>query len=279
MNKADAIFKQNIRDILNNGTFDENPRPVYESDGEPAHSKYITQVFEKYDISKGEFPITTLRPIGIKSAIKELQWIYQEQTSSLDILEEEYGIMWWRAWDIGNGTIGRRYGATVDRYNLMDNLLAGLVLDPFGRRHILSLWQEDDFEETEGLKPCAFQTLFSVRRGEDGLYLDMTLTQRSSDYLVAGHINKMQYVAFMMMVAKHCGYKLGVFAHFVQNLHIYSRHETQAIVLLSRESSELQPSLKLDVPDGTNFYDIDVYDFEMVNYKPHKPQLKFELGV
>lgn len=40
MNFADKIFKDNIREILNNGVFSEQARPVY-SDGSVANSKYI----------------------------------------------------------------------------------------------------------------------------------------------------------------------------------------------------------------------------------------------
>jgi thymidylate synthase len=277
---ADVLFKNNIEDILIYGAIDENPRPRYASDGVPAHSIFITQVFEKYEVGMGIFPITELRPIAVENGIKEIRWIYQDQTSSLDILEQKYGIKWWRDWDIGNGTIGQRYGATVREYDLMNNFLDGLKRDPFGRRHILSLWQEKDFRSKQGLNPCAFQILGTPRRGFDGLmYFDMTLTQRSSDYLVAGHINKMQYVALQMMIAKHCGYELGTFAHFVQNLHIYVRHVEQAEILLSREVSGNEPKLLLNVEDGTNFYDITHKDFELIDYEPIKPQLKFDLGV
>lgn len=279
MNVADSIFITNMINILECGYWDENPRPRYASDGTPARSIFITQVFEKYNLALGEFPITTLRPIPIFNGIKEIQWIYQNQTSNLDILREEYGIRWWDDWNIGDDTIGVRYGATVDRYDLMNKLLNGLVKNPFGRRHILSLWQERDFSDSEGLLPCAFQTMFTVRKVGEEYFLDMTLTMRSSDYLVAGHINRMQYVAFQMMVAKHCGYHLGNFCIFVQNLHIYDRHTKQAEELLSRKPSNKNPVLKLNVPDGTNFYDIKAEDFELINYEPVKPQLKFDLGI
>ena len=56
MKKADKYYIQNIQKIMSEGSWDENPRPKY-SDGTPAHSRFITQVFEEYDISKGEFPI------------------------------------------------------------------------------------------------------------------------------------------------------------------------------------------------------------------------------
>ena len=277
MSRADYTYKKNIRRILVEGSFDENPRPRYE-DGVPAHSIFITQVFEEYDISKGELPITTLRPIAIRNGIKEMLWIYQDQTASLDLLEEKYGIYWWRSWDIGLGIIGQRYGATVSKYDLINNLLYGLKTNPFSRRHIINLWQEDDFMETEGLPPCAFQTMWSVRKVDNDYYLDCTLTQRSSDYLVAGHINMIQYVALQMMVAHECGYKVGKFARMTQNLHIYDRHLEQAEQLLKREPSIIQPKLILNAK-GKSFYDITADDFELVDYHPVKPQLKFELGI
>lgn len=278
MLRADLIHKNFIEEILEDGTWDENPRPRYDSDGEPAYSKFITQVWEKYDISKGELPITTLRPISIDKSIKEILWIYQDQTSQLSVLKDKYGIHWWDSWGLSDGTIGHRYGATVSKYDLMNNLLEGLKKDPFSRRHIINLWQEKDFQETKGLPPCAFQTQWSVRRVNDELFLDLTLTQRSSDYLVAGHINMMQYVALQMMVAHDCGMKVGKFARQTQNLHIYCRHQEQAKEILSREPSEKQPRLILNA-EGKSFYEIEASDFELIDYEPVKPQLKFDLGI
>lgn len=284
INKTDHMYVKNICEIMNEGSndFDGNVRPVYK-DGAPSHTKFITQNFEKYDISKGEFPITALREIKWQSAIKEILWIFQDQSNSLELLRTKYGIKWWDEWKVGDtDTIGQRYGATVKKHNLMDNLLINLIGQPYGRRHIMSLWQEDDFKETKGLMPCAYLTTWSVRKGSDGnRYLDMTLDQRSNDYLVAGHINKIQYVALMMMVAKHCDLKLGVFAHYTHNLHIYDRHFDQAKVLVERfeDNQNLpEPKLILDT-EKTNFYDFTIDDFRMENYEPLKPQLKFELGI
>ncbi len=189
MTYADQIFKENISNILENGVFSENARPKYKN-GQTANSKYITGSFVTYDLENGQFPITTLRRIPIKTAIKELMWIYQDQTSALDVLEEKYGVKYWAEWGIGDGTIGQRYGATVKKYNIIGKLLEGLEKNPWNRRNIINLWQYEDFEETEGLLPCAFQTMFDVRREADGqIYLDATLIQRSNDMLVAHHIN------------------------------------------------------------------------------------------
>ena len=276
MNKADKYYIQNIQKIMEEGSWDENPRPKYE-DGTPANSKFITGVFEEYDISKEEFPIPTLRNTAIKTGIKEILWIYQKQTSSLRVARE-MGINWWEEWNIGDDTIGQRYGATIGRYNLIDRLLVGLIDDPFGRRHIINMFQYHDLFETKGLFPCAYEILFSVRKNNGELTLDMTLIQRSNDYLVAGYINKIQYTALLMMVAGHCGYKVGKFCHLVQNLHIYDRHFDYVSELLKNETTNISPSFRLN--GSKNFYDYTLDDFEFFDFDKLKPLSgKLELAI
>jgi thymidylate synthase len=271
MNKADKYYIENLNKILEDGSWDENPRPMWK-DGTPAHTKFITGVFEEYDLSKGEFPITTLRNTAIKTGIREVLWIYQKQTSSLSVARE-LGVNWWEEWNIGDETIGQRYGATINRYDLMNQLLYGLKIDPFGRRHIINMFQYSDLKETNGLFPCAYETLWSVRKINDEYYLDMTLTQRSNDYIMAGYINKIQYVALQMMVASHCGYKLGKFCHLVQNLHVYDRHMDAVKEILDRQelsipSKNTQPTFireypSLELTTNSDFYNITVDDFKI----------------
>ena len=279
MTKADTIFKENIRKIMEEGVWSEQARPKYK-DGRTANSKYITGAFMEFDLAKGEFPITTLRPIAIKSAIKEMLWIYQDQSNSLDVLEEKYQVHYWSDWEVGNSrTIGQRYGAVVKKHDIINKILKQLEENPWNRRNIISLWDYEAFEESEGLLPCAVQTMFDVRRVDGDIYLDATLTQRSNDMLVAHHINAMQYVALQMMIAKHFGWKLGKFFYFINNLHIYDNQFEHAEELLRRKPSNCQPRLNLNVPDGTNFFDIKAEDFELEDYDPVKPQLKFDLAI
>ena len=293
--KADAYMKDNILDILHDGYLDVNPRPKYK-DGAPAHTLSVNHVMRTYDLSNGEFPICTLRPMAWKTGIKEIFTIYQKPTNNLEEMRE-MGVNWWDDWDIGDGTIGQRYGATVKRYDLINNLIDNIQKDPYGRRKVVSLWQELDLHETIGLAPCAFQTIWNVRNDGNGKeYLDMCLIQRSGDMLTAsgaGGINEIQYAALLMMIARHCGYEAGVFTHFVANEQIYDRHIEAANEMLYRfdekalfEWDNLEelmnnknlPKLILN-PDKTNFYDMTIDDFTMTDYEPMKPQLKLELGI
>lgn len=279
MNKADTIFKRNIENILENGVMSGDARPVY-SNGEKANSKYVTQVCDTYDLSKGEFPITTLRQIPIKSAIKEIFWIYQDQSNDLSILDDKYNVKYWSPWEVENtGTIGKRYGAVVKEHKIIDKILEGLEKNPWNRRNVISLWDYNAFEETNGLLPCAYNVMFDVRKVDDTMYLDCTLTQRSNDMLVAHHINSMQYVALQMMIACHFGWEVGKFCYFVNNLHIYDNQFEQAKELLSRDGKTCNPRLVLNCKPKTNFYDLKPEDFELIDYEYNTPQLKFDLAI
>ena len=308
MNKADTYMYEAIDNILSHGYKDTNPRPKY-TDGTPAHTFSVNHVVRKYDLSKGEFPICTLRPIAWKTGIKELLWIYQDQSNDLNLLRDKYNVQYWNDWESKDmpNTIGKTYGYIVKRYDLINNLIKDIQEDPYGRRKVMSLWQESDLKETDGLAPCAFLTIWNVRNNKvtGKEYLDMCLIQRSGDMLTAsgaGCINEVQYAALLMMIARHTGYEAGVFTHFVANEQIYDRHVEQAIEIgdryrngvgkvltdyfkgddeayysLCAEYSKI-PNLILN-PDKTNFFEMTIDDFEMVNYNPIKPQISLPLGI
>ena len=286
MAKADLVFLENLDELVKGGTWDENPRPKYK-DGESAHSLFITDVYMKY---KPEItPIISLRHTAWKTGIREAFVIYQKQSSKLKDLHD-MKVFWWDEWCINPEApyeerwCGQRYGETVRKWDLMNKLLDGLVNEPFSRRHNIDLYQYSDMEETKGLNPCAFLTEWACRRAKDGkMYLDVALKQRSSDFGTAFSINQIQYKALQMMVACHCGYEVGTFSHHVMNLHGYDRHGDSLAQLALAESKlpEGEPKLVLNAERGTNFYDIDINDFKMLNYNPvvHEPKLEFELAI
>ena len=294
MNKADKYMFEAIGEILSDGYKDVNPRPHY-ADGTPAHTYSINHVFRTYDLSQGEFPICTLRPIAWKTAIKEIFTIYQNPTNKIAEMCER-GVTWWNEWNIGDGTIGQRYGATVSRYDLINNLIKDIQNDPYGRRKVVSLWQETDLRETAGLAPCAFLTIWNVRNANGKEYLDMMMVQRSGDMLMAsgpGGVNEVQYAALLMMIARHTKLEPGVFTHVVANEQIYDRHIEAAEEMLRRYDEKLReesdetlvlnhmdtrPILLLN-DNKTDFYDMTIEDFFMVSYNPVKPQLKLEIGI
>ena len=310
-NKADKYLKETITEILEEGQWDKNPRTKW-ADGTPAHSKFVTQKVYQYNISKGEFPINTLRTTALKGGFHDIEAIYIKQTN---ILEEMHPSIhsWWRDFvvfnryrDIENplntynesdldwkdiklmkkeSLLGKTYGATVERYDLMNKLLKGLEDSPFGRRHKISLWQEQQvIDDPKSLEPCAGLTLWSVRDvkiSKEELkkqppefnvnaftrYIDLTLIQRSQDYITTSSINNSQYTMLAMMVANHLTFKTGIrhevgkLLHIVQNAHIYDRHLDAAKEILKRESTGLQPKIELTCKPK-DFYSHTIEDFK-----------------
>ena len=135
MTKADFFMEDMICRIQREGYKDINPRPKY-ADGTPAHTISVNHTFRSYDLSRGDFPICTLRPQAWKTGIREIFTIYQKPTNDIATMHD-MGVTWWDEWDIGDGTIGQRYGATVSRYDLINNLIKDIENDPYGRRKIV----------------------------------------------------------------------------------------------------------------------------------------------
>jgi thymidylate synthase len=271
ISKADIYFRQVIDEIIDEGQWDKNPRPKYK-DGTPAHSKFITQQSFDYRIDKGELPLISLRRTAIKGGWHDIEAIYQKQTNIIEEMQPSIN-SWWEDFVVsvdlkGNRSIGQTYGHTVKRYNLVNNLIDGIINNPFGRRHIINLWQTQQQEEDPAaLVPCAYETLWSVSEVENERVIDLTLNQRSQDFLMTASINPMQYVMFGMAICGHLTFTTGIkhslrkFKHNIQNVHIYDRHIFAISELKNRVPSSLVASVKLEV--YKNFYDYKFEDFDI----------------
>lgn len=274
--KANSNFKKNLKLLLTKGEVDRNSRPVYVSDGAPSQTLFLTNVYEEYNLLKGESPIHNFRPTAMKMAVAEIIWIYVLQTSSLLPLRA-MGVNWWDDWDmmgkidyrklpaevmdglsfmpdylLNEPNVGFAYGYTVKANDLINTLLSDMQTKPFSRDHILSLWQSRETKAQKiykGLSPCAYSTKWNIvqsfrpRSGKEIRYIDYTLFQRSADYITAGSsINKLQYWALGLMIAGHLTkvtgieHKLRKKGHWTDNLHIYDRHIPAAKELLEKEA-------------------------------------------
>lgn len=345
MTKGDKYTKQIFQRILDDGCMDKDPRPHYEDEYEeavydpdtnviitkdnevielaenqtvhfqkgkvvvwtPAHTLSVNDGVEcSYDLSKGESPLITLRPIATKASIAEILWIYQKESNDLvefdellgkNTWEQDHKINnWWDEWALrdqngnyilnekGHPHIGSTYGEVVRKHKLVKKRLKEMKENPDGRRHIISLWQDDDYDLPHGLKPCAFMTVWNVRHGKDGKdYLDMTLVQRSSDFATAGCINQVQYTVLLMLFARHLDLTPGIFTWKPINVQIYDRHVEQAKEMLGRDSVDCAPVIVLN-EEKRDFYDFTPQDIQIKEYplqkvKTKNPQLPFPLGI
>ena len=297
MSKADDIFIQNIKDILETGTttIGQEVRPKWD-DGTPAYTIKKFGIVNRYDLRE-EFPALTLRKTALKSAMDEILWIYQKKSNNIKDLNSHI----WDEWADENGSIGKAYGYQVGQpyvhhteevsvtgrvagssmvccYALdqMNAVLYDLKKNPFSRRIMINLWNNEDLHEMN-LQPCCYNVIFNVTdEGGEKLVLNMTLNQRSADMLTANNWNVSQYALLLMMVAQVSNMTPGVLMHCITDAHIYDRHVELVEDLIKRETYDA-PKVILN-PEIEDFYDFTTNDLTVTDYK-HGEQIKIPVAI
>jgi thymidylate synthase len=195
-------------------------------DGSQVMTKRIIQSFNHYDLTEG-FPILALREINYKAAIDEAIWVFIQMSNNTNDLNSTI----WRSWENEKNEIAYAYGhqiakPTMGHPSQMHYVINEIKTNPTSRRIMMNMYSAEE-QHLKGLIECAYSTHFSVKNGN----LHMTLIQRSGDAIVAAGIgswNVVQYAFLQHAIAKECGLIAGDFTHFVQDLHIYNKHEEQA---------------------------------------------------
>ena len=265
MSRADELFIQNCRDILDNGRWDTDlqVRPRWEDTGESAHTVKRFGIVNRYDLSE-EFPILTIRRTFWKSAVDELLWIWQKKSNNVHELRSRV----WDAWADENGSIGKAYGYQLGvkykfpegEFDQVDRVLYDLRHNPASRRILTSLYNFADLSEM-ALYPCAYSMTFNVT----GDRLNAILNQRSQDMLTANNWNVCQYAVLVHMFARASGLKAGELVHVIADAHIYDRH-VPIVERILHNPQYAAPQLVID-PEVQDFYAFTRDSFSLPGYK------------
>ncbi len=276
MSRADQIFLQNCRDILDHGVWDTDQavRPRWE-DGSPAHTVKKFGIVNRYDLRE-EFPILTLRRTFWKTAVDELLWIWQKKSNNIHQLNGHI----WDQWADESGSIGKAYGYQLGvkhqypegEFDQVDRVIYDLRHNPASRRILTSLYNHRDLHEM-ALYPCAWSMTFNV----SGNVLNAILNQRSQDMLAANNWNVVQYSVLVHMLAQVSGLVPGELVHVIADAHIYDRHVGVVERLLEREPFEA-PGLWVD-PAVEDFYAFTRDSFRLEGYQYHTLDEKIPVAV
>ena len=264
MSRADIIFIENCRRILEEGVWDTDQpvRPRWE-DGTPAHTVKLFGIVNRDDLAE-EFPILTIRRTYLKSAVDELLWIWQKKSNRVSELRS--GV--WDKWIDENGTIGKAYGYQLGikhkykegMFDQVDRVLYDLKHNKYSRRILTNIYNHADLSEMM-LYPCAYSMTFNV----SGNRLCAILNQRSNDMLVANNWNVVQYAMLVHMMAQVSGLVPGELVHVIADAHIYDRHVPMVKELI-KQNPLPAPKMILD-PDIHDFYDFTVDSFRLEGYE------------
>lgn len=258
----DKQYKDIVSNIIDNGHYSNNRTDT-------ATYKLPHQVMT-FDLEK-EFPILTTKRVAFKTCVKELLWIFKDQSNDVDELNKQ-NVHIWDDWKLKDNTIGTSYGYIVKKYNQIDNLLNSLKNDTQNRRMIINLWQNECLD-TGALYPCCFLTMWDVTDGK----LNCMLIQRSGDMGLGVPFNTTQYAVLVHLIAQVSNLRVGLFTHVINNAHVYENHLEQLKLQLERDEIKEKPKLVLN-KDIKDFYDFTIDDINLSNYKYHN-KIKMKVSV
>lgn len=276
MSRADEIFIENCKEILNEGVWDTNckVRPHWE-DGTPAHTIKKFGIVNRYNLQE-ELPILTIRKTAFKNCLDEILWIWQKKSNNVHDLHSHI----WDSWADETGSIGKAYGYQLGRksiypegeFDQVDRVLFDLKNNPQSRRIMTNIYNFDDLHEMH-LYPCAYSMTFNV----SGDTLNGILNQRSNDMLTANNWNVLQYSLLLMMFAQVSGLKAGTLIHVISDAHLYDRH-IDLVKEVMEKPQHKAPKLIMD-KSITNFYDFTVDSFELEDYEFEKLGKKIPVAI
>lgn len=243
----------------------------------------------RFDLARG-FPLVTTKKCHLKSIIHELLWFLRGDTR-LDYLRR-HQVSIWNEWADEQGELGPIYGRQWRDWPSADGrgidqisaLVEQIKRSPNSRRMIVSAWNVAELPD-ESLPPAE-----NVRRGNMALApchalfqfyvanekLSCQLYQRSADVFLGVPFNIASYALLTMMLAQVCGLACGELIHTFGDAHLYSNHDEQAALQLSRRPY-LLPTMKLN-PTVRDLFAFTADDFELTDYQCH-PAIKAPIAV
>mgnify|MGYP002146584195 FL=1 len=261
-----------------------NVRAKY-ADGTPAYTKYIHGV--NFVIEPDELPILQSKRVAWKTALVEMEWIWQEMSNDLDWLQERDCHIW-DEWEIKegfwDGTIGKAYGYQLrDKlrkinekwFNQVEYVIHQIKNNPRSRRILTTLYNVEDLKDM-ALEPCVYETQWEV---DDDDYLILHVRQRSADMALGNPFNVLQYSILHRLMAKSTGKKLGNMYWNIGNAHIYDRHLELLEKQVTADISELEKEKPvLNLPEGSDFFATPLSEVDIKNYH-HNGDFKYEVAI
>ncbi len=223
------------------------------------------------------FPLVTTKKVHLKSIILELLWFLRGD-SNVRWLQER-GVTIWNEWAADNGDLGPVYGVQWRSWptpggghiDQISEVIKTLKTNPDSRRIIVSAWNVADLPQM-ALMPCHAFFQFYVAQER----LSCQLYQRSADIFLGVPFNIASYALLTHMVAQQCNLEVGDFIWTGGDCHIYTNHQEQVELQLSRPPLPA-PALKI-LRHPASLFDYQLEDFEVENYQ-HHPAIKAPVAI
>lgn len=216
------------------------------------------------------FPSFTTRLVSPRLGFEEF-WAFLNGRADINHVLEPKGIKFWKGnttrefldkrglQHIPEGYMGKGYSAQYRNFggelndkfqpdmqtgvDQIKNTLEALKTAPFGRRHLVSIWNPKD-EHEMALPPCFYAHQFTVLPDPTGnKELHLKVFSRSCDVLFGN--NRQTFAIYLKAVANYLGMKVGLQVIEITDAHIYFNQLDYVQELLTRSVN--QP-YNVDIP-------------------------------
>lgn len=181
----------------------------------------------------------------------------------------KFGAKWISTGD--NAYVGHWDGGVDQLHKVYTDLKAGID----DRREIVTHWNPSDLHKM-ALPPCHLLYQFGIQ----GEYLNLSMYQRSCDLPLGVPFNIAGYAWLLSVMAHITDHKVGVFTHFMHDIHIYENQMELMKIQLTRKPLEL-PTLWIN-PKIKTLEDLETWvtptDFHLEGYD-HHPFIKYPFAV
>lgn len=243
----------------------EEGTPKTDRTGTGTRSLFGVQL--RYSLTEG-FPLLTTKKVHFKSVAHELLWFIRGESNTAYL--KANGVSIWDEWADPQGELGPVYGVqwrawpapngqTIDQ---LQQVIADIRRTPDSRRLLVSAWNVGLIAQM-ALPPCHLLFQFYVAEGR----LSVQVYQRSCDVFLGLPFNIASYALLLQMVAQVTGLQAHEVVMALGDTHLYSNHEAQARLQLTREHRPL-PTLELN-PAVTDITAFGYPDITLVGYDPH----------
>ena len=260
-----------------------NTQGVLKSDRTGTGTRSVFGHQMRFDLNEG-FPLVTTKKVHLRSIIQELLW-FLTGSSNNNWLRER-GVSIWDEWARPDGDLGPVYGVQWRSWPTPDGghidqikqVIQTLQNNPDSRRIIVSAWNVAELSKM-ALLPChaffQFYVAPAQSPGEQG-QLSCQLYQRSADIFLGVPFNIASYALLTHMVAQQCNLQVGDFIWTGGDCHIYSNHQEQVDLQLSR-APMAYPTLNI-LRKPASIFEYEFEDFQVLDYQCH-PAIKAPVAV
>ena len=151
----------------------------------------------------------------------EWQW-YLSGDRKTSKLGEIYGKVpkIWTQMENSAGEVNSNYGWQWNRGDQIDYVVTELRRNSNSRRAAISIYDGKEWPHYRKDTPCTFAIHFTVDSG----HLNMTVMMRSNDLWFGFCNDQYCFSSLQKLIAERLNLSIGVYHHFVCDLHLYERH-------------------------------------------------------